>query len=297
MAVVSTGFFDGVHLGHRRVIDRLLSEAKASGEESVVVTFWPHPRNVLQNDARNLRLLTSLEEKQGLIREMGVDRIEVLPFTREFSRMTTEQYLRDVLIERFGASTVVLGYDNRIGSDLLSPDAIVPIAERLGLRVIVVEAVAVTVSWEEPCLSQTVALRPLPGGAWVPPSYMAEGGHGSGKDRALPKQVTVSSTKIREALGAGRVEAAAAMLGYPYGLHGVVVAGNKLGRTIGFPTANMQLYDPLKASTPWESKRSAEPCTACATSASVRRSEKGTPGPSRRTSSISTKTSTAWTSA
>ncbi|MBQ5984378.1 MAG: riboflavin biosynthesis protein RibF [Bacteroidales bacterium] len=205
MAVVSTGFFDGVHLGHRHVIDRLLSEAKAAGEESVVVTFWPHPRNVLQDDARNLRLLTSLQEKQLLLNGLGVDRIEVIPFTREFSRMTTETYLREVLIGRFGAGTVILGYDNRIGSDLLSSEDIVPIAERLGLRAIV--ECPVTVS---------------------------------------PEGVTVSSTKIREALAEGRVGDAGAMLGYRYCLHGVVVAGNKLGRTIGFPTANMQLYDPLK---------------------------------------------------
>ena len=143
MAVVSTGFFDGVHLGHRHVIDRLLSEAKASGEESLVITFWPHPRNVLQNDARNLRLLTSLEEKRRLLEGLGVDRIEVLPFTREFSRLTTEAYLRDVLIGRYGATTVVLGYDNRIGSDLLSAREIVPIAERLGLRVIVESPVTI----------------------------------------------------------------------------------------------------------------------------------------------------------
>lgn len=205
MAVVSTGFFDGVHLGHRHVIDRLLSEAKAAGEESVVVTFWPHPRNVLQDDARNLRLLTSLQEKQLLLNGLGVDRIEVIPFTREFSRMTTETYLREVLIGRFGAGTVILGYDNRIGSDLLSSEDIVPIAERLGLRAIVESPVTVT-----------------------------------------PEGVTVSSTKIREALAEGRVGDAGAMLGYRYCLHGVVVAGNKLGRTIGFPTANMQLYDPLK---------------------------------------------------
>lgn len=205
MAVVSTGFFDGVHLGHRHVIDRLLSEAKAAGEESVVVTFWPHPRNVLQDDARNLRLLTSLQEKQLLLNGLGVDRIEVIPFTREFSRMTTETYLREVLIGRFGAGTVILGYDNRIGSDLLSSEDIVPIAERLGLRAIVESPVTVS-----------------------------------------PEGVTVSSTKIREALAEGRVGDAGAMLGYRYCLHGVVVAGNKLGRTIGFPTANMQLYDPLK---------------------------------------------------
>ena len=244
MAVVSTGFFDGVHLGHRHVIDRLLSEAKASGEESLVITFWPHPRNVLQNDARNLRLLTSLEEKRRLLEGLGVDRIEVLPFTREFSRLTTEAYLRDVLIGRYGATTVVLGYDNRIGSDLLSAREIVPIAERLGLRVIVESPVTIPLRGKGFPLQTHGHPRPckregpgLPGGV---AERRSEG------ESLPPEEVTVSSTKIREALSEGLVEDAEAMLGYRYWLHGVVVAGNKLGRTIGFPTANMQLYDPLK---------------------------------------------------
>ena len=88
--VVATGFFDGVHLGHRLVLERLVSSAKERGEGSVVVTFWPHPRNVLQDDARNLRLLTSLSEKKELISSIGVDKVEVLPFTRAFSRLTTK---------------------------------------------------------------------------------------------------------------------------------------------------------------------------------------------------------------
>ncbi len=87
--VIATGFFDGVHIGHRFVIERLVSEARERGDQSMVVTFWPHPRNVLQDDARNLRLLTSLEEKKALLKGLGVDHVEVLPFTKEFSRLTT----------------------------------------------------------------------------------------------------------------------------------------------------------------------------------------------------------------
>ncbi len=244
MAVVSTGFFDGVHLGHRHVIDRLLSEAKASGEESLVITFWPHPRNVLQNDARNLRLLTSLEEKRRLLEGLGVDRIEVLPFTREFSRLTTEAYLRDVLIGRYDATTVVLGYDNRIGSDLLSAREIVPIAERLGLRVIVESPVTIPLRGKG--FSFRPSLRDPSRQAGPLPLTWPRVAMGLQGKSLPPEEVTVSSTKIREALSEGLVEDAEAMLGYRYRLHGVVVAGNKLGRTIGFPTANMQLYDPLK---------------------------------------------------
>lgn len=199
MAVIATGFFDGVHLGHRFVTDTLLNTARERGEQSVIVTFWPHPRTVLQNDARSLRLLSSFQEKKSILLGLGVDRVEVLDFSREFSRMTAGQYLKEIVMDRFGGSAIVLGYDNRLGSDHLSPQEISPLAASLGLEVIDVPPVGI-----------------------------------------------ISSTKIRESLTGGDVRAAAAMLGYRYGLHGVVVAGNQLGRTIGFPTANMQLYEPLK---------------------------------------------------
>ena len=202
--VIATGFFDGVHLGHRHVLGQLVKEARDRGDESMVVTFWPHPRNVLQDDARNLRLLTSLPEKKEILLGLGVDRVEVLPFTRAFSRLTTEEYFREYIIGRFGGKAVLIGYDNRVGSDLLTPDVIETVAKRTGLEVIRTDSVS------------------IPGG------------------------IVVSSTKIREAISSGDVESAAAMLGYEYSLVGVVVAGNHLGRTIGFPTANMRLYEPLK---------------------------------------------------
>ena len=202
--VIATGFFDGVHLGHRFVIGRLVEAAGERGDRSMVVTFWPHPRNVLQDDARNLRLLTSLDEKKGLLKGLGVDRVEVLPFTRGFSRLTTADYFKEYVIGRFGGKAVLIGYDNRVGSDSLTPDEIEMTAREAGLEVIRTDSVSV------------------PGG------------------------VVVSSTKIREALSSGHVEEASRMLGYDYSLLGVVVAGNHLGRTIGFPTANMKLYEPLK---------------------------------------------------
>ena len=201
--VVATGFFDGVHLGHRLVIEQLVEAAAVRGDESMVVTFWPHPRNVLQKEARSLRLLTSLQEKKDLLLDMGVDRVEVMPFTKDFSRMTTREYLRQ-LMDRFGAKAVLIGYDNRMGCDADGADQVADVALDLGLEVI--------------------------------RTQMVPSEHG----------YAVSSTKIRERLEAGDVRAASAMLGYDYTLHGVVVAGNRLGRTIGFPTANMQMYEPLK---------------------------------------------------
>lgn len=201
--VVATGFFDGVHTGHRLVIQQLVEAAAVRGDESMVVTFWPHPRNVLQKEARSLRLLTTLAEKKAMLQALGVDKVEVLQFTKDFSTLTTEDYLR-MLMNEYGASAVLVGYDNRMGCDASDADDVARTAESLGLEVIRTDMVS------------------------------SERGY------------AVSSTKIRERLEAGDVSDAAAMLGYAYGLHGVVIAGNRLGRTIGFPTANMQLYEPLK---------------------------------------------------
>ncbi len=203
MAVVATGFFDGVHLGHRQVIQALVSCARERGEEAIAVTFAQHPRTVLGQDAHALRLLNSPEEKEALLRALGVDRVETLPFDKEFARLGACEYIRDVLVARFGATALVLGYDNRLGSDCLTPDRIKPLAEFFGLEVRIVEAAAAS-------------------------------------------DVVVSSTKIREALEGGDVETARAMLGYWYGLRGVVVGGKHLGREIGYPTANLQLCDPMK---------------------------------------------------
>ena len=201
--VVATGFFDGVHVGHRLVIKQLVEAAAVRGDESMVITFWPHPRNVLQKEARSLRLLTTLAEKREMLLGLGVDHVEVLPFTKDFSSMTMREYLQ-MLMEKYGVRTVLLGYDNRVGSDAAGADEVAAVAVELGLEVLRAEMV---------------------------PSE---------------KGYAVSSTKIRERLEAGDIEGATAMLGYDYSVHGVVVAGNRLGRTIGFPTANMQLYEPLK---------------------------------------------------
>lgn len=209
MAVVTTGFFDGVHLGHRHVLSAVVSAARERGEEAIVVTFWPHPRTVLQQDARELRLLTTLAEKKALLKAAGIDRIEVIPFTREFAAMKAQEYL-EMLKARYGASLVVMGYDNHIGADLLSAGALEGLS---GAKMPQIAPVSVFSSYS---------------GAKTPLS------------------APISSTQIRKALQVGKVELAADMLGYRYGLQGVVVAGNRLGRTIGFPTANMQLYEPLK---------------------------------------------------
>lgn len=204
MAVAATGFFDGVHLGHRQVIGQMCAVAREKGEESMVVTFWPHPRSVLQQDADRLRLLTTLQEKRERCFSYGVDRFEILPFTREFSRLSAEAFVRGYLAERLGVTTLILGYDHRLGHDRFdTPEQMMELVARCGVEPVRVDAFSMD-------------------------------------------QGAVSSTKIRKLLCAGDVVATEAMLGYRYGLCGVVVAGNRIGRTLGFPTANMQLYEPLK---------------------------------------------------
>jgi len=203
MAVGATGFFDGVHVGHRLVIETLVSSARERGEESLIITLWPHPRLVLQNGALDLKLLNTLDEKIDLLKGLGVDRIEVLPFTEDLSRMSTSEYLSQIVRDRFGCSAVLLGYDNRIGHDMISPERTAVLAGELGLDVI--------------CT-----------------------------DKVSSVGIAVSSTKIRRALQAGDVELASKFLCYDYRLQGEVVHGKKLGRTIGYPTANLELSEPLK---------------------------------------------------
>jgi len=133
MAVVATGFFDGVHLGHRLIIDTLLEQACKRREQSVVVTFWPHPRLVLGKETDKLKLLNSLEEKRTRLLSLGVDRVEVLDFDRRFSALTACQYLREYVKARMGGTAIVVGYDNRLGSDQQSDERLAEIAARLGL--------------------------------------------------------------------------------------------------------------------------------------------------------------------
>lgn len=201
--VIATGFFDGVHLGHRLVIDTLTDAARKRDTGSVVVTFWPHPRVVLQQGARDLRLLSSLDEKRDMLLGLGVDRVEVINFTKEFSALSAEEYIKDWLIGEYGATSVLLGYDNHLGRDQLSPERAAQVASDAGLEVLTAPGVSA-------------------------------------------RELKISSTRIRHSLALGQIELAREMLGYDYCLHGIVVPGNRMGRALGFPTANMQLVDPLR---------------------------------------------------
>lgn len=204
MVVAATGFFDGVHLGHRKVLGSLCDIARSEGKRSAVISFWPHPRSVLQQEAYNLRLLNTSEEKEALLKGIGIDDIIYIPFTKEFSKLSTKEFMQQYLIDKYNVSVLVIGYDHRLGNNISeSQQQMISTAESLGLRVVRVS-------------------------------------------EFLMDDNIISSTKIRKLLQRTDVEGAARFLGYNYFIKGVVVSGNRIGRTIGFPTANMKLYNPLK---------------------------------------------------
>ena len=186
-------------------MSELCRVAAEEGKRSAVITFWPHPRNVLQQDASNLRLLNSLDEKEKLVKDLGVDDFITIPFSREFSKLSTKEFLETYLKERYNVSTLIIGYDHRLGNNVnQTQKEMMDTARSLGIGVVRVE-------------------------------------------EFLIDDNIISSTKIRKLLEEGNIESANEFLGYNYELNGVVVSGQRLGRTIGFPTANMKLYNPLKA--------------------------------------------------
>lgn len=198
-AVVTSGTFDGVHVGHQKIFSRLREIASRHHGESVVITFWPHPRLVLHPEDDSLKVLNTFEEKAELLKEQGIHHLIRIPFTKEFSQLTSEQFIKKILVDTIGTKKLVIGYDHHFGKN------------REG-------------SFEQLKLNG--------------PKY--------GFDvEEIPRQdvdhVGVSSTKIRKALEEGDIETATHFLGKPYALTGRVVAGDKLGRMIGYPTANLEI--------------------------------------------------------
>jgi riboflavin kinase / FMN adenylyltransferase len=198
-AVVTSGTFDGVHIGHQKILSRLKEISHRHGGESVVITFWPHPRLILKPHEGPLKLLNTFEEKAELLREQGIQHLLRIPFTHEFSQITSTAFISEILVNRIGTKKLVIGYDHRFGKN------------REG-------------SFDE----------------------LSANGPAYGFDvEEIPRQdidhVAVSSSKIREALEAGDLETASHFLGRPYFISGEVIAGDKLGRTLGFPTANIDV--------------------------------------------------------
>lgn len=203
-AVVTSGTFDGVHLGHQKILQRIREIARSINGETVLITFWPHPRLVLYPDEHNLRLLSTFEEKAKLLRQLGIDHLVTIPFTKEFSQLSSKEFIETVLVDTIQTKKLVIGYDHRFGKN------------REG-------------SFE----------------------YLQAHHEEYGFDlEEIPRQdvedIGVSSTKIRHALETSDIETAINYLGRPYELNGLVIKGQQIGRSIGFPTANIHIPNDYK---------------------------------------------------
>jgi riboflavin kinase/FMN adenylyltransferase len=198
--IITVGAFDGVHRGHQAILKRLVNKAKEISAEPLVVSFWPHPSHVI--GSKPLRLINTLEEKKYLIRSHGIDKLEIIPFTPDFSKLSALNFIKTYLIEQFSMKYFLVGYNHHFGNDRLGD---INIIKQYGreLDFDVEKAGPVEINEEK-----------------------------------------ISSTKIRQAITEGNVELANSYLGYPFFLSGIVSRGRMLGRTIGFPTANIQIdYD------------------------------------------------------
>ncbi len=202
--VVSTGIFDGVHIGHRKIIDRLNELAVEYGGESVLVTLWPHPKEILKSEDNNSLLLTTREEKEMLLEQSGVDNLITLPFTREFSQTSFRDFVKNYLIDKIKAKHIVIGYNHHFGKGRKGGfNNLMNISEEYGFFV--------------------EQLKPV-----------------------IFNNSYVSSSVIRQNIEKGRIETANILLGYKYFINGKIIAGDMIGRRLGYPTANIELNDSHK---------------------------------------------------
>jgi riboflavin kinase / FMN adenylyltransferase len=202
--VITIGTFDGVHLGHRKVIDQLKSIAARVQGESVLFTFYPHPRLIVSGNENNLRLLTTLEEKTEQLRQAGVDHMVVYPFSSDFAALTYREFIQQILVDQLNLHTLVVGHDHRLGRNREGTyDKIAELSGELGFQLEKIDALVMD-------------------------------------------NVDISSSKIRQALQDGNIDKVNTYLGYRFTIHGRVATGNQIGRSIGFPTANIEASDPWK---------------------------------------------------
>ena len=203
-AVVTIGTFDGVHYGHQKIVKRLCELAKATGGESVILTFFPHPRLILDPENQDLKMINTVAQKAETLANLGVDHLIITPFTRDFSNLSAQEYIESVLVNTLGTKFIIVGYDHRFGKDRKGgmPE-LEEYAKLYGYQIEVIQEQDIN-------------------------------------------DVAVSSTKIRQALLKGDVALAAKYLGYHFSIEGRVIKGDKIGRTIGFPTANIFVEETYK---------------------------------------------------
>jgi riboflavin kinase/FMN adenylyltransferase len=197
-AVVTIGTFDGVHLGHRQIINTLKTEAEKVGGESVIITFHPHPRKVVSSVVTGIRLINTINERIELLKDCGINHLVVVPFTDYFANQTADDYIQDFLVNKFNPRTIIIGYDHRFGK------------ERMGDYKLL----------EQKAVEYNYILKEIP--------------------EHILDTIKVSSTRIRNAILHGEIEEANKLLGYHFFFEGEVVHGDKIGRTLGYPTANLK---------------------------------------------------------
>ena len=202
--VITTGTFDGVHLGHKKIIEQVVSAAKKINGESVILTFFPHPRMVLYPENNDLKLLKTIEERIELLKSSGIDHLIIHPFSMEFSRITSLDFVRDILVKKLNTKKLVIGYDHHFGKN------------------------------REGSFQHLKEYGPL---------YGFDVEEISAQEI---QQINISSTKVRNSLLIGEIQAANQFLGYYYFINGTVVEGEKIGRKLGFPTANIKIKEDYK---------------------------------------------------
>jgi riboflavin kinase/FMN adenylyltransferase len=203
-AVITIGTFDGVHKGHRQLIQKLTEEAKKAGGETVIITFHPHPRKVVSSTILGIRLINTLDEKLELLEELGIDHAVIVPFTEAFANQPAEDYIKNFLIDKFHPHTIIIGYDHRFGRDRLGDYRLL----------------------EKYSPEYNYRLKEIP--------------------KHILDNISISSTNIREAILHGDFQTAESLLGYKFFFSGTVVHGDKLGRKLGYPTANLKINDDEK---------------------------------------------------
>lgn len=201
--IVTIGTFDGVHIGHKKILEKIICNTNNGDYESLVLTFFPHPRTVLQSETE-MKQLNTIEEKSDLIKKAGIDNLVIHPFDKDFSQLTAEEFVQKVLVSTFNVKKIVIGYDHRFGRNRTANiDDLIAFGNKYNFEV------------------EQISAEEL-------------------------NEVAVSSTKIRNALSEGNIELANSFLGYNYSIKGLVVQGKQLGRTIGFPTANVRVNEDYK---------------------------------------------------
>jgi riboflavin kinase/FMN adenylyltransferase len=201
--IITIGTFDGVHIGHKKILQKVVAEAKKNNLTSAVLTFFPHPRFIL-NQNSDLKLLNTIEEKKALLNSTGLDALLIHPFDQEFANLSAEEFVKKILVDQLNISKIIIGHDHRFGKNRSADiNNLIQFGTKYNFEV------------------EQISAQEL-------------------------NEIAISSTKIRTALNEGNINLANNYLGYPYSFSGKVIKGKQIGRTIGFPTANIEIQEPLK---------------------------------------------------